>query len=99
MLLSTIPTHILATVDNDRLARGVEGLVSGAYEVALTRFTDSEISAFVTNGDQKTYSVTLTEGRAFCACSDAMFRGKTCKHATALALYEIRTPQLAVQSD
>jgi uncharacterized Zn finger protein len=48
----------------------------------------------VANGDGNTYSVTLTEGKAFCGCGDAMFRGKTCKHGVALALYVIRTPKM-----
>lgn len=87
-------THtILATVDNERLQRGVEGLTAGAYRITLTRQTEDAISAYVANGDGKTYSVTLTEGKAFCGCGDAMFRGKTCKHAVALSLYVIRTPE------
>lgn len=88
-----IATAILAKVDNERLQRGVEGLASGAYDVTLTRLTDDEVSAYVANGDGKRYSVTLTATRAFCGCGDAMFRGKTCKHATALALFVIRNPQ------
>jgi uncharacterized Zn finger protein len=86
-------TSILAKVETDRLQRGVEGLAAGAYNITMTRMTEGEISAYVTNGDGKTYSVTLTEGKAFCGCGDNMFRGKTCKHAVALALYVIRQPQ------
>src|SRR5262249_51053000 len=96
---SMIATSILAKVDNDRLQRGVEGLAKGAYTITLTRTTESEISAFVANGDNKTYSVTLTEGRSFCACGDSMFRGKVCKHAVALALFVIRTPQATVKPE
>jgi uncharacterized Zn finger protein len=81
-----VATTILAKVDNERLQRGVEGLASGAYTITLTRQTESEVSAYVANGDGKTYSVTLTAGRSFCGCGDAMFRGKTCKHSVALAL-------------
>ena len=92
-----ITTSILATVDTDRLQRGVEGLTAGAYTITLTRLTEQEISAYVANGDGKSYSVTLTEGRSFCGCADSMFRGKVCKHATALALYAIRTPQTVVK--
>lgn len=88
-----IATTILARVDNERLQRGVEGLTAGAYSITLPRFTEDEISAYVANGDGKSYSVVLTAMRAFCGCSDSMFRGKTCKHATALALYVIRTPE------
>src|SRR5215210_6118059 len=89
----SITQHILARVDNERLQRGVEGLASGAYSITVTRFTDDEISATVANGDGKSYPVTLTAVRSFCGCSDSLFRGKTCKHAVALALYAIRTPE------
>jgi uncharacterized Zn finger protein len=90
-----IATHTLARVDNERLQRGVEGLASGAYAITVTRFTDDEVSAQVLNGDGKSYPVTLTAVRSFCGCNDALFRGKTCKHSVALALYVIRTPEAA----
>jgi uncharacterized Zn finger protein len=92
-----IATHTLARVDNERLQRGVEGLASGAYSITVTRFTEDEISAQVANGDGKSYPVTLTAMRSFCGCSDSQFRGKTCKHAVALSLYVIRTPETAMQ--
>jgi uncharacterized Zn finger protein len=88
-----IATTTLARVDNERLQRGVEGLASGAYAITVTRYTDDEISASVSNGDGKSYPVTLTAMRSFCGCNDSQFRGKTCKHAVALALYAIRTPE------
>jgi len=95
----SIVTHTLARVDNERLQRGVEGLASGAYSITLTRFTEDEVSAFVANGDGKSYSVTLTAVRSFCGCGDAMFRGKTYKHATALALYTIRNPKTETKKE
>ena len=94
-----IATSILATVDTERLQRGVEGLASGAYIITVTRQTESEISAYVANGDGKQYSVTLIEGRSFCGCGDSMHRGKTCKHSVALALHVIRTPQPEVRKE
>ena len=89
-----IATTTLARVDNERLQRGVERLASGAYSITVTRFTEDEISAQVSNGDGKSYPVTLTAMRSFCGCSDSQFRGKTCKHAVALSLYVIRTPEM-----
>jgi uncharacterized Zn finger protein len=77
----------------------MEGLTAGAYNSTLMRLTEAEISAYVANGDGKSYSVTLTEGRSFCGCGDSMFRGKTCKHAVALALHVIRTPQVEEKSE
>ena len=88
-----IATTTLARVDNERLQRGVEGLASGAYAITLTRMTEDEISAHLANGDGKSYPVTLTAMKAFCGCSDALYRGKTCKHPTVLALFVIRNPQ------
>lgn len=89
-----ITIQTLARVDTERLQRGVEGLASGAYSITVTRQNDDEISAFVANGDGKSYSVTLTAVRSFCGCGDAMWRGKTCKHAVSLALFVIRNPPL-----
>jgi uncharacterized Zn finger protein len=89
----SIEQTTLSRVDSERLQRGVEGLTSGAYAITVTRFTEDEISATVANGDGKSYPVTLTAVRSFCDCSDSQFRGKTCKHAVALALYAIRTPE------
>jgi uncharacterized Zn finger protein len=95
----SITQHTLARVDNERLQRGVEGLASGAYEITVTRFTEDEVCAFVANGDGKDYSVTLTAVRSFCGCRDSMFRGKTCKHAVALSLYVIRTPETEMKTE
>jgi uncharacterized Zn finger protein len=89
----SIVNHTLARVDNERLQRGVEGLASGAYTVTVMRYTEEEVSAQVSNGDGKSYPVILTAVRSFCGCNDSLFRGKTCKHAVALALYAIRTPE------
>src|SRR5215210_6559888 len=94
-----VATTTLARVDTERLQRGMEGLASGAYCITVTRFTEDEVSAFVANGDGKDYSVTLTAVRSFCGCRDAMFRGKTCKHAVALALYAIRTPETDMRTE
>jgi hypothetical protein len=40
-----LATSILATVDTDRLQRGVEGLASGAYAITVTRQHEAEIRA------------------------------------------------------
>ena len=86
-------TTILAKVDGQRLQKAVEGLVSGAYSIAVASQTGAEIRGFITNGDGKQYGVVLTEAHAFCSCPDAMYRKGICKHAVALALHVIRTPQ------
>lgn len=88
-----IATSILAKVENERLQRAVEGLVSGAYAIALASQAEGEIRGFVKNGDGKEYGVVLNEGQMFCSCKDAMYRKGICKHAVALALYVIRHPQ------
>jgi predicted nucleic acid-binding Zn finger protein len=87
-------THsILAKVDGQRLQKAVEELVSGAYTIALAGQSENEMRGFVTNGDGKQYGLVLSEEHAFCSCPDAMYRRSVCKHAAALALYVIRTPQ------
>lgn len=88
-----VATMVLAKVDGKRLQKAVEGLVSGAYEVTVTRLSEGEIRGMVRNGDGVEYGVTLTEGESFCSCKDTLYRGTTCKHQVALALYAIRNPQ------
>jgi predicted nucleic acid-binding Zn finger protein len=91
--MTTLTTAILAKVDGQRLQKAVEALVSGAYAITLTAQSETEIRAFITNGDGKAYAVVLSEGRSFCACADHMFRHSTCKHMTAVALHVIRAPK------
>lgn len=88
-----VATTVLAKVDGKRLEKAVSGLVSGAYEVKVTRQREGEIRGTVANGDGREYGVALTEGQSFCSCKDALYRGTTCKHQVALALYAIRNPQ------
>ena len=89
-----VATTILARVDGQRLQKAVEGLVSGAYTVTVTGQDEHELRGFVANGDGKEYGVVLSDRQAFCSCKDAMYRKAVCKHAVALALYVIRTPQI-----
>ena len=89
-----VATTILAKVENSRLQKAVEGLISGAYTITVASQRESEIRGFVANGDGKEYGVALTEGHAFCSCKDAMFRHSICKHAVALALHVIRHPRV-----
>ena len=84
---------VLQHVSTDRLQRAVNALVDGSLTVTLTRQTEAEIRALVKNGEGKEYGVTLAEAGAFCSCSDALYRGVTCKHATIVALSVLRAPQ------
>jgi hypothetical protein len=61
--------------------------------VTLTRQSGSEVRALVENGKGKEYGVTLTEALTTCSCQDSLYRGTVCKHAAAVALYVLRTPQ------
>lgn len=84
---------VLQQVSPDRLQRAVTALAAGSSTVVLTRQTEAEIRAVVRNGEGKEYGVTLTETGVFCSCPDALYRGVTCKHATALALALVRGSQ------
>jgi SWIM zinc finger len=88
-----VATQILAKVEAGRLQKAVEGLVSGAYAITVAQQTETEIRGFVANGDGQEYGVVLSEGQSFCGCKDAIYRHGICKHAVALALHVIRTPQ------
>ncbi len=84
---------VLQHVTMERLRKAVNALADASVAVTLTRQTEAEIRALVKNGTGKEYGVTLTEAGAFCSCPDALYRGVTCKHATALALVILRMPQ------
>jgi SWIM zinc finger len=84
--------HAVQEVPADRLQKAVCGLADGTLTVTLTRQSDCEIRALVKNGTGAEYGVTLTESLIACSCKDALYRGGICKHATATALYVLRTP-------
>jgi uncharacterized Zn finger protein len=88
------PQTILAKVEANRLQRAVEGLVSGAYKVAVTFQDEYRVCGIVTNGDRKPYAVTIgMDDFVACNCPDAVYRKGICKHAVVLALHTIRNPQ------
>ena len=95
---TTNPHHplvltVLQHVSTDRLQRAVNTLVEGSLTVTFTRQTEAEIRALAKYGEGQEYGVTLTAASAFCSCPDALYRGVTCKHATAVALDVLRAPQ------
>ncbi len=94
-----LATHILATVDLQRLLKATEGLVNGAFTITVTRCEEDSFEGFVKNGDNVEYSVVITPTRTFCSCKDSMFRHSVCKHAVALSLYAIRNPQLTARKE
>lgn len=61
LFLTSITFHP-SKVDGKRLKSAVEGLVSGAYTVTVTRHSEEEIRSTVRNGDGREYGVALTEG-------------------------------------
>src|SRR5213593_3814712 len=86
--------HVLQHVSTDRLQRAVNALAEGSLTVTLTRQTEAEIRALVQNGESsKEYGCAITQAGAFCSCKDALYRGVTCKHCTAVALAVLRAPQ------
>lgn len=86
-----VATQILAKVEAGRLQKAVEGLVSSAYEVTVTRYEAGHVAGYVKNGTA--YAVTLTEGLATCSCPDSMYRHIPCKHQALFALWVVRNPQ------
>src|SRR5262245_31135336 len=89
----TLVLTILQQVSLDRLQKAVTALAATGLSVTLTRQTETELRALVKNGEGKEYGVPLTAEQAFCSCPDALYRGVTCKHATALALSVLHLPQ------
>ena len=96
----SIATQLLAKVEQGRWQKAVEAWASGIYRIIITGQSEGEVRGYVRNGDTVAYGVVLTPGQAFCSCKDAMYRkGVTCKHALALALAVIRTPQAQPQAE
>src|SRR5215510_11849775 len=89
----TLVITILQQVSLDRLQKAINALAATDLSVTLTRQTETELRALVKNGEDKEYGVTLTAEKTFCSCPDALYRGATCKHATAVALSLLRLPQ------
>jgi hypothetical protein len=89
---SPLVLNVLEHVTLDRLAKATEALAHNAYTITFTTRSDTEIGAYVKNGDGIEYAVTLTATRAFCSCKDSMFRHTICKHTVAVALQALRTP-------
>ena len=90
---SPLVNHVLSHVTLDRLNKATAALVQNSYTITFTTCSDSEIGAYVKNGNGVDYAVTLTATRAFCSCKDSMFRHTICKHTVAVALQSIRTPE------
>ena len=91
---------VLARVEDQRFAKAVEGFVNGAYRVTITVQDGYRVGGTVSNGDGKSYAVTLgSEDFVACSCPDAMYRKGICKHAVVLALHVIRTPQAEAEEE
>src|SRR5215475_1963355 len=84
---------ILAKVEDQKFHKAVEGIRSGLYQTTITLRTQEEVRGFVRKENGKEYGCTITEAGAFCSCPDALYRGRICKHAVALALDVIRNPE------
>ena len=97
-MLDCLTLSTLQQVSLERLHYAVGGLADGSITVHLTRHSESELRALVTNGDGKDYGVTITETLTTCSCRDSLYRGVVCKHAVATALQVLRTaPELKEQ--
>src|SRR5215510_3892871 len=83
---------ILQRTTPDRFCKAVNSLTDASLAISLTRHTETEIRALAKNGTGKEYGVSLTAAGAFCSCPDSLYRGTTCKHAAALALFVLRLP-------
>jgi hypothetical protein len=84
--------HVLSHVTIDRLNKATEALATNSYSIRFTTRSDTEIGAYVKNGDGIEYAVTLCKNRAFCSCKDSMFRHTVCKHTVTVALQALRPP-------
>ena len=90
-VIHVLTLSTMQQVSLERLQRAVCGLADGSITVSLTRQSERELRALVTNGDSKEYGVTITETLTTCSCKDALYCGEICKHATAVAVHVLRS--------
>ncbi len=89
--MANVIERIAEGVSGERLQRACTGLMSGAYQVTVTRQEEGYVAGYVKNGRE--YGVTFTGTMTTCSCPDSMYRGKVCKHQAILAMYVIQHPQ------
>jgi uncharacterized Zn finger protein len=80
--------YVLARTDDARLTRAMGAPRKGEYHISGLQVTGGiVVSATVTNGDKRPYSVVISPSQASCSCPDATYRkGAVCKHAVALGV-------------
>jgi uncharacterized Zn finger protein len=98
MTTQSLTLSVLKNTPLDRLQRAINALADHTLTITLTRQSDAEIRALVKNGEGSEYGVTLTDSLTACSCKDNLYRGGVCKHATAVALYALRTPQPKIEA-
>jgi hypothetical protein len=100
----TYHPFILSVLQNtsiERLQRAVTAITDNSLNVTFTRLSGADMRALVKNGDGKEYGVSIVGNTTTCSCPDALYRGVSCKHAIAVALFALsipRTPDTASQS-
>ncbi len=89
--MANVIERVAGRVSGERLQRAVSGLVSGEYQVTVTRQEEGYVAGYVKNGRE--YGVTLTDTMTTCSCPDSMYRHQVCKHQAMLAMYLIQLAQ------
>jgi predicted nucleic acid-binding Zn finger protein len=74
----------------ERHQSAVRGLRDGTFSFTIAFRSQTELRAIVRNGDGHEYGVNLSDHGNFCSCKDALYRGATCKHQIALAVYVLQ---------
>ncbi len=68
------------------------------YTVQIAKQTETQTTAYVTNGDGKTYGVTMSRDLVCCSCPDAMYRQHVCKHARMVVEHLMSTLRDAIRT-
>ncbi len=77
---------LIERVDKGRLERALAGLFYEGYRVRVLEQKNSEIRAYISNGEGKNYGVAINESEAFCHCPDYFFTNESiCKHIIMLS--------------
>jgi hypothetical protein len=78
---------LLRSCDPTRHSKAVAGLYDGSLTITLTYKSDSEIRTLVRNGEGTEHCLVITDRGNFCGCKDFAWRGVTCYHQIAAAVW------------
>jgi hypothetical protein len=92
--------NIIEEAEEKRLKRALTGLFNETYRMRNLKQKESEVKAYVSNGDGKDYGVAISESQVLCHCPDYFFTNEgICKHILMLSFALLANDQREWQVD